>query len=101
MNTDEARDIIKGATYEAPRVLYRALLAIYERQTQDEQDLGDTRERNGVGFTGWDGELLSSYAEQLLGGINLSRSQFDVLQRRMVKYGKQLAEVANARQEVA
>ena len=41
-----------------------ALVKIYENQTEDEQNSEHTIEANGIGFSGLDGNILSSFATQ-------------------------------------
>lgn len=87
------------------RWLMKALLTIYDRQTAEEQATQTTKVHNHVGFTGCDGTTLSSFAEQLQrkGGIQVigadintvfSPKQQILLKRKMVKYAKQLVDIA-------
>ncbi len=87
------------------RWMLKALLTIYERQTADEQVTKSTRVHNGVGFTGVDGEILSSFAERLQqrGGMRVigadvntifSEKQQILLKRKMPKYARQLVDLA-------
>lgn len=69
---------------------------IYEYQTADEQNTDTTRELNGVGFSGCDAEILSSFAKQLNAGRTMSQPQMDILFRKMPKYAKQLDVIAQA-----
>lgn len=77
-------------------VLYRALKKLYAEQTTDEQDVGETRERNGRGFNGVDSQFLSSVAEFLIRTGFLTRNQKTVTRRMLKKYNKQLTRLANA-----
>ena len=89
---------------ENPRALARAIIAIYRRQTASEQASGVTKEDNGVGFTGVDAYLMSSFAVQLQQGWSLSQKQAAIALKRMPKYWRQLIEVAkdkDARREAA
>lgn len=76
----------------------RGILRIYGAQTSGEKDIRATVERNGVGFTGADAEILSSFAEQLRRGRTLSDRQMTVAFRKMPKYAAQLYEWAAANQ---
>ena len=75
--------------------LERGVLAIYARQTQEEQYLGETRERNGVGFNGPDSGYLSYVARWLENGNRLTGHHVEKVRKRMVKYSGQLARIAN------
>lgn len=77
--------------------LKRGVLAVYALQTAQEQSAQGTVEQNGVGFSGADGEFLSSIAEQLKKGRPLSAKQLPWVRKKMVKYAGQLAELARAR----
>lgn len=81
-----------------PRWATRALLAIYEFQTAEEQDLGATVEHNKVGFSGADADILTSFAEQVKSGRTLSRKQMAVLFKRMPKYWRQLINIAESKE---
>jgi hypothetical protein len=87
------------------RWMLKALLTIYQYQTSEEQNAQATREHNNVGFTGVDGTILSSFAEQLLrkGGMQVigadvnnlfSPKQQAILKNKMPKYARQLVNVA-------
>jgi len=67
-----------------------ALLYIYSFQTASEQAVGDTYEDNGVGFSGVDAEILSSFAEQWKKRESLSPKQLEILHKKMGKYAKQI-----------
>lgn len=73
----------------------QALLALYDRQTAQEQDAMRTEELNGRGFTGWDAELLTAFAQQAQTKGWLSPKQDAILMKRLPKYSAQLARIAN------
>jgi hypothetical protein len=86
-----------------------AILALYARQTQDEQRVGATKENNSVGFNGTDSVILSSFAKQILGlerwnsqkgrldkgsPKSLSPKQMAVAFKALPKYARQLHRIA-------
>lgn len=81
--------------------LYRGILAIYDRQTQDEKRINDTVDRNGVGFNAFDADIMSSFAKVLMEKrdlgypLSLSVKQKSIARRVMKKYAGQLARIAN------
>ena len=75
--------------------LCRGIIAIYNKQTADEKEAETTKHSNGVGFSGCDAEILSSFAKQLLAGRSLSNKQREISRKKIVKYAKQLATIAN------
>jgi hypothetical protein len=74
----------------------RGILAIYDHQTQDEQNTETTRYHNGVGFGAIDAQILSSFAKQLKKGRSLSPKQTEIARKNMPKYCKQLARIAKS-----
>jgi hypothetical protein len=77
------------------RAVERAMIAIYNRQTEDEQIAQDTKHSNGKGFAASDARLGSYYAKWVLSGKQLTGSHLDKARQMSFKYIRQLAEVAN------
>lgn len=73
----------------------QALLRIYEFQTVDEQNTRETIYHNGVGFTGTDGRILTSFAKQLLKTGYLSDKQTQLLMKKMPKYWIQIVKLSD------
>lgn len=74
----------------------RAIVAIYKRQTQEEQVSGGTKERNGMGFGAYDSEYLTRVAQGILGGTGPGKWYIEkFLRPKVLKYWRQLAEIAN------
>lgn len=78
-----------------PKWIARAIVAIYQRQTSTEQMIGQTTDKNGIGFNGVDAFILSSFAQQIISGRTLSEKQLAIAFRKMPKYSGQLAKIAN------
>lgn len=72
-----------------------ALLRIYGNQTEAEQISEDTKELNGIGFTGPDAQILSSFANQLLTKRFLSDKQMSILMTKIKKYWKQILDISD------
>ena len=70
----------------------RALMRIYQNQTADEQCREATIERNGIGFTGPDAEILTSFARQYQRRGCLSLKQMIILRRRIPAYARQIVQ---------
>lgn len=68
----------------------KGLLRIYNEQTDEEQACEDTMEHNGVGFSGVDGNILSSFSKQIINGRELSLTQMKIVHKVMPKYAGQL-----------
>lgn len=78
----------------------RALVALYERQTEDEQSTETTSTKNGIGFNGIDAPILTSLAKFYQERGFLTPKQVDLAAKRLQRYTKQLAHIANQQQEV-
>lgn len=79
--------------------LAKAVVLLYRRQTADEQRVGETRHRNGVGFNGTDAQILSSFAKFYMRTGFLTPKQLFIARKKMPKYAGQLADIANERRE--
>lgn len=87
---------IKDLVQTNDKVLYGALRNLYACQTADEQEAGETKVYNGVGFNGVDAHFLSSVAEFLNRTGFLTEKQKIITRKKLVKYNKQLTRLANA-----
>lgn len=74
-----------------------AVLAIFRRQTADEQASNTTNNLNSMGFSGADAEFGSSLAKNILKYGKLTPNQATAARRFIGKYWKQLIEVAEAK----
>lgn len=73
----------------------RALIKIYENQTNEEQNVGHTIVNNGIGFSGVDSDILSSFSEQYLRKGFLSNKQMEILFKNIKKYWRQVLEISD------
>lgn len=74
----------------------RGLVRIFqENQTFEEQSHESTIVDNGIGFTGADGEFLSSIAKQVTTRKFVSDKQMAIVHKKMPKYWKQIIEMAD------
>lgn len=90
----EIEDAIRAAiTTERNRAI-KAMMRIYEYQTEDEKACGTVENLNGVGFAGTDAELLTSFCKQFERRKNLSDKQMEILFKKIGKYAGQLTRQA-------
>lgn len=88
-------------------VLGRALVAIYNNQTDDEQFAFATKELNGRGFTAYDAKLGTQAAIMFIATGTLPEwlARVWLVEKagypRICKYVRQLNEIANAKKHVA
>jgi hypothetical protein len=74
----------------------KALVRIFqENQTADEQNTETVIHDNGIGFSGADGEFLSSLAKQQIQRGSLSPKQMEYVHKRMPKYWNQVVSMSD------
>jgi len=89
------------------RAVERAVVVIFNNQEEDEQIMESTHKANGVGFTAFDADILSSFAKQINKGRTLSAKQLEIARKpdkhgnmKIAKYWKQLqAEIVRKESE--
>lgn len=91
---EEIAAVIERTDKAAEGFIGRAVYALFERQTRDEQALDTTVVHNGVGFSGADAEILSSFAKFWKKAGFLTAKQIALARKKLPKYRKQLAEIA-------
>lgn len=74
-----------------------AVMAIFNRQTADEQVTNGTRHNNSMGFNGLDAEFGSSLAKSIVNYGKLSTKQAQYARKIIGKYWSQLIEVAETK----
>jgi hypothetical protein len=72
--------------------LGQCALFVYQRQTEQEQDVGETIEWNDRGFNSCDAWKLSGIANWFRQNGRISIAQAELLKDRLVKYAGQLSE---------
>jgi hypothetical protein len=80
-----------------PRAVERAIVALYNLQTADEQAAGITRLQNGAGFSAFDAKAGTYYAEWILSGKRLSGKYLAKAREMAKKYVGQLVAIAASR----
>jgi hypothetical protein len=88
-----------------PKAVYRALVVLYERQTEDEKSDETTKHDNGRGFNYRDAKFGSDLAQKCLRPdprypCPLSVNQLGAARRMLHKYAGQLARIANGQETV-
>ena len=89
------KDEIKGLIESRDDAVVRGMLRIYDLQTESEKVFGDTHAHNGVGFSGVDGEIMSSFVECYNITNFLSYKQMKIARKKMLKYAGQLTKISN------
>ena len=92
------REYIRGQLKVNAAWAIKGLLKIYEHQTAEEQAVGVTIVHNGVGFSGADSDVLSSFAKQVKEGRKMSKRQMKIIFTKIPKYTNQLHKIAESKQ---
>ena len=93
--------MVKDALDRSAENVCKAVVTIYRKQTQEERNSYSTRVTNGVGFNKFDAEILTSFAKQIIYNKDMGRryllsyKQVEIARKKMRKYAKQLAKIAN------
>ena len=103
------KETILAKLETSTKMVERSLLVIYGNQTADERASQSTSKDNGIGFTGADAFILSSFAEWVLKGEakgipegkRLSPKQLEIARKKLRKYTRQLLVAADERAKVA
>lgn len=91
------KDSIVNLVTTNDKALVRALMVVYNNQTQSEQAVEATTEQNGIGFTSFDAEMLTSFAKFAIRNGFLTEAQMVCLRSRITKYWKQLLQAAETK----
>jgi hypothetical protein len=84
----------KQKIIENDKWLYRAILALFNKQTSDEKRIGDTKYRNNVGFSGADARLLTYYANYIIRFGQLNEYHKKIARNKILKYSNQLVKIS-------
>ena len=87
-------DTIRELLDRSQKAVERAVVAIYRRQTEDEQASQETRWHNRVGFAACHAHLGSYYAKWILSGRHLSGLHVERARRMVRHYAGQLHQIA-------
>ena len=94
MSDAELRNYIYQKLNQDPAWARRALLALYDEQSPEEQaDPVNVHESNGRGFSPADQEFLSSLAVQVRSNLTLSQKQLGWLFKLLPKYAGQMVKL--------
>jgi hypothetical protein len=77
------------------RAVERGVVAIWQRQTADEQSTDTTRHSNGIGFSGWSAHSGSYYAKWVESGRRLTGKHLDKARKIALHHAGQLTRIAN------
>jgi hypothetical protein len=96
-----AKGIIREKLLTDNEWLVRGLIALYQRQTEDEKAAEITQYHNSRGFNSADSTILTGFAKQWRQRNWFSDKQIAILRRKMLKYSGQLARIVRGEESVA
>lgn len=87
-------------TKRQKHIVGRALVAIFNKQTDEEKNINSTKENNGIGFAGCDARTGSITAKYYLKHKTIEDWQLEkwLTNDRIIKYHKQLNAIAISKQ---
>ena len=86
---------MKNIISKSNKALYNCLRQLYDQQTDEEKNVGNTQEHNGVGFNAYDAPFLSAMIKSLDQYGHLTNGQLEKTRPLLMKYSKQLVVLAN------
>jgi len=85
------KDVIYAIIQTDNTFVVKCLIALWHRQTDQEQATYSALEDNHIGFNSGDAAFLSEFAEKAARGIELSKDQIGQVRKRLLKYCRQLS----------
>jgi len=98
MTDAQLKEYIRHKLESHPHWARRALLALYDEQTDAEKEDPTVHESNGYGFSPQDQEFLTSLAQQALREQTFSMKQLGWLYTLLPKYSGQLVKLIRQQQ---
>ncbi len=92
------KDGIEKLLKENDRAVEKGLVAIYRRQTSEEQNSKTTIHRNGMGFSGAHASYGTYLAKWVLSGKRLNGKHLEKGRAMILHYAGQLLEVASQKE---
>lgn len=93
------KESVKDLLRRNDEAVERGILRIYSFQTDEEKYIGATKTVNGKGFSKFDVEILSSFAQQIRRGKHLTEKQMYKARPKICKYAGQLLEYMRTKED--
>ena len=93
------KESVKDLLRRNDEAVERGILRIYSFQTDEEKYTGATKTVNGKGFSKFDVEILSSFAQQIRQGRHLTEKQMYKARPKICKYAGQLLEYMRTKED--
>lgn len=89
-NQKQWEDYLKNLVKTNDRALFKAIILIYDMQTNEEKSIGSSVEENNVGFSKVDAYEMGIIAKKIKRGDPLTKGEIAKSRNKMPKYWKQL-----------
>lgn len=93
------QDYLQALVRDNDYALRKAVVLIYNRQTEVERSRFESTEDNGIGFTKWDAKVLTNIAKKITVDLPLTSEELSIARNKMPKYWRQLMEISKAQME--
>jgi len=95
MISTKQRKFIQYKLYNDSSFLEDCILKLYEKQTNDEQQVEYSKYHNKEGFNAADAKQMSVWAKNILNNKHLDTSEISVARKRLFKYVNQIGSIIN------
>lgn len=98
-NQKQWEGYLKNLIKTNDRALFKAIMLIYDMQTNEEKRTGSSVEENKAGFSKVDAYEMGKIARKIKNGENLTKGELAKSRNKMQKYWKQLMTISKQRLE--
>ena len=99
-NQDQWRAYLQNLVMTNDRALLRAVVLIYDNQTNEEKVWNKSIDWNGIGFNRWDSSEMSEIAKKIKRKEELKQNEIIHARYVMPKYWKQLMKISKRNMEI-
>ncbi len=99
-NQKQWEEYIKNLVKTNDVALYKAIMLIYDRQTPEEKNAGESTEDNCIGFSKIDAKEMGHIARKLKNKQQLSKGEIAKSRNKMQKYWKQLMHISKEQEAI-
>lgn len=92
---DWTKEEIKHLIKTNDNFVIKSLIRLYNYQTEDEKNTGETENNNNVGFNGYDAKPLTDLVNQIVKFKFVTFGQVAFIRNKLYKYSNQIAKIAN------
>lgn len=89
-NQQQWKEYLQNLVRTNKKALYRSIILISDFQTPEEKAMGETIDKNNMGFGAVDAKFLTSLALRLKCGGELTPRELAICRNKMPKYWRQL-----------